>query len=117
MYVSIKCEKVIEHEMNGDTCVYLTTDSRMKRQLVVRVNPLLKLEAADSEGWMRISWILYGLYLIFFARWTPESTAPVKWPISFWGARPSPSSPLCHSSQRRISLCILYFRSNTRFVR
>lgn len=51
--------------MNGDICAYLTADSRMKRQLVVLVNPLLKLEAADSEGWMRISWILYGLYLIF----------------------------------------------------
>lgn len=50
---------------------YLTGDAWIRRQPVVLVNPLLELEAADavcagdSEGWMRIPAILYGLYLIF----------------------------------------------------
>lgn len=53
------------------------------------------LRAADSEGWMRIPGILYGLYLIFFARWRPESTASIKWPISFLAAHLSICLPLC----------------------
>ena len=48
-------------------CTYLcaqTGEAWIQGQPVVLVNPLLSLEAADGEGWMRIPVTLYGLYLI-----------------------------------------------------
>lgn len=76
----------------------------MKRQSFLRVCCGWRQHAVcavDSEGWMRIPGILYGLYLIFFffARWRPESTASTKWPISFFAAHPS----IC-------SLCVWFFQ-------
>ncbi len=54
--------------MHEYICTYLTGDARKKKRQVVLVNPCTRRQqarAADSEGWMRISAILYGLYLIF----------------------------------------------------
>lgn len=42
---------------------------------------------------MSISVIFIWPLSYLFAWWTPESTAPVKWPISFQAARPSPPTP------------------------
>lgn len=61
---------------------------------------LLRLEAADSVRSWKWGMDAHPWYFIWplsylFARWRPESTASIKWPITFPAAHPSTRPPLC----------------------